>query len=187
MRKNLRWAAVGAVALLSIGTGVAFAASGSGKSATKAGPAADTSLAACTAAGRPYCPGAGQPQGADPQALGAAGGPGAAAQAQPMTEQEAVSDALRLLPPAPAGAAPMATPHHVDTEMTLASYEQKAYGGKHVNTAFSPQAVMWVIQVDAPADTAVENVPQGTKPTKYSHFTVVFDVTSHHWVEKHLW
>ncbi|MEY9854586.1 hypothetical protein ABH935_000183 [Catenulispora sp. GAS73] len=45
--------------------------------------------------------------------------------------------------------------------MTLASYEQKAYGGKHVNATFSPQAMVWVIQVDAP--------------------------TSHHWAEKHLW
>ena len=104
-----------------------------------------------------------------------------------MTEQEAVADAMRLLPPARAGAAPTAVPHHVDTKMTLAEYEQRTYGGKHVNTAFSPQAEMWVIQVDAPADTAIENVPQGTKPTQYSHFTVVFDLKTHHWVEKHLW
>lgn len=141
---------------------------------------ANKAMAACMAAGRAYCPDTGQGQeGALPL--------GVTTPAQPMTEQEALADALHLLAPATPGAAPAVTPHHVDTETTLAAYEKQTYGGKHVNTAFAPEAQVWVIEVDAAPSSAVQNVPQGVKPAQYNHFTVVFDVKSHHWIEKYLW
>lgn len=101
-----------------------------------------------------------------------------------MTESEAVGAALKLAAPAAGGKAAALAPAHTDKEMSLADYEKGTYGGKHVNTSFSPQAQVWVIDVAAAPNPATVNAPPGVMPPKYTHYTVVIDVATHQWVEE---
>ena len=171
-----RWIALGgALAAALVATGVAVAATNGGDS-TAAGPSADKGFAACVAAGKAYCPAPGQAQGPAPHAQQAA--PAA------MTESEAVGAALKLAAPAADGKSAALAPAHTDRQMTLADYEKATYGGKHVNTSFSPQAHVWVIDVAAAPNPASVNAPSGVTPPTYTHYTVVIDVATHQWVEE---
>ena len=173
-----RWIALGGgVAAALVATGVAVAATNGGDS-TAAGPSADKAFAACVAAGKAYCLAPGQ--------VAAAAKAGQAQQAAPaaMTESEAVGAALKLAAPAAGGKTAALAPAHTDKQMSLADYEKAIYGGKHVNTSFSPEAQVWVIDVAAAPNPASVNAPPGVRPPKYTHYTVVIDVATHQWVDE---
>lgn len=174
-----RWIALGGgLAAALVVTGAAVAATNGGDS-TASGPSADKAFAACVAAGRAYCPAPGQ--------AAAKNGPGhnaPQAAAAAMTESQAVGAALKLAAPATENKAAALAPAHTDKKMTLADYEKAAYGGKHVNTSFSPEAQVWVIDVAAAPNPATVNAPPGVTPPKYTHYTVVIDVATHQWVEE---
>ncbi|MFD1048305.1 hypothetical protein ACFQ1S_23585, partial [Kibdelosporangium lantanae] len=59
-----------------------------------------------------------------------------------------------------------------------------ADGGEHVNGILDPAGEVWVVHVAAPPNPASIEVPAGQKAPVYTHFTVVLDVASHHWIEE---
>ena len=174
-RKSKRtWFALGlGGCLLAIGGIASAAAVSTGGQSKAAGPAVNTQLTACLAAHKAYCPDTSRPQpNAGPQQP--------AALAAPMSQDEAVASALRGAAPA-AKAGPAAA---TSSRTSLSAYEKAAYGGAHVNQAFDPSTAVWVVQVAAAPNPLDVDTAPGQKPVVYTHYTVVIDVASHHWIEE---
>ncbi|MFC0435199.1 hypothetical protein [Kutzneria buriramensis] len=162
-----------AVAALGVGgTAGAMIAGGPTTPMPPAGPMADKQLAACLDAHRASCPDPNLPQhrGVKPQA----------AQPAQMTRDQAVAAALGKADPK-AKATSAITSSNLEP---LSSYEKATYNGAHVNAALAPSTQVWVVTVNAAPNPAEIDTPPGQKPKVYTHYTVVIDASTHHWVEE---